>query len=46
MGNWAERRHLAYASYQELATHPDVAELVRGCVTQVNQDLAAEARLA
>ena len=46
VGSWAERRHLAYASYQELATHPDVAELVRGCVAQVNADLGGEARLA
>ncbi len=46
VGNWAERRGIAYASYQELAANEAVAELVRGCVEQVNRDLAAEPTLA
>jgi long-chain acyl-CoA synthetase len=45
-GNWAERRGLAYASYQELAAKPEVEELVAGCVAQVNRDLAADPALA
>jgi long-chain acyl-CoA synthetase len=24
VGNWAERRNIAYGSYQELAAHPEV----------------------
>jgi long-chain acyl-CoA synthetase len=46
VGNWAERRNLPYGSYQDLAIHAQVAELIRGCVEQVNRDLAGEARLA
>ncbi|HSE94382.1 MAG TPA: AMP-binding protein [Methylomirabilota bacterium] len=46
VGSWAERRNLPYGSYQDLATHEQVAELIRGCVEQVNRDLAGEARLA
>jgi len=46
VGSWAERRGLAYASYQELAGLPEVAELLAGEVRQVNRDLAAEPALA
>ncbi|HZS85442.1 MAG TPA: AMP-binding protein [Stellaceae bacterium] len=46
VGNWAERRGIAYASYQELAANEAVGELLRGCVEQVNRDLAAEPALA
>ena len=42
VGDWAERRNLAYASYQELAAEEAVYDLVRGCIEQVNRDLAAE----
>jgi long-chain acyl-CoA synthetase len=45
-GNWAERRGIAYASYQELAADPQVADLIRDCVAKVNADLAREPRLA
>lgn len=45
-GNWAERRGLAYASYQELAAKPEVIELIADCVAQVNRDLAADPKLA
>ncbi len=42
VGDWAERRGLAYSSYQELAGHPQVYELVRECIEQVNADLAQD----
>jgi long-chain acyl-CoA synthetase len=46
VGNWAERNGLAYASYQELAAKPQVYDLIRDCVEQVNRDLAADEKLA
>ncbi|MBH9577517.1 AMP-dependent synthetase/ligase [Inhella proteolytica] len=46
VGNWAERRGLAYAGYVDLAGKPEVLELMRGCVEQVNADLARDERLA
>jgi long-chain acyl-CoA synthetase len=46
VGNWAERRNLAYAGYTDLAAKPEVLELVRDCVEKVNADLAADERLA
>jgi long-chain acyl-CoA synthetase len=46
VGSWAERHHLPYASYQELAAHPKVYELVQRSVEQVNRELAGEAHLA
>jgi long-chain acyl-CoA synthetase len=46
VGNWAERRGIAYASYQELAAEERVYALIRDCIEQVNRDLAAEPGLA
>ena len=46
VGNWAERRGLAYSGYTDLAAKPEVYELIRGCVEQVNRELAAEGDLA
>jgi long-chain acyl-CoA synthetase len=46
VGNWAERRSLAYSGYTDLAGHEEVYELVRECVEKVNRDLAADPRLA
>jgi long-chain acyl-CoA synthetase len=46
VGDWAERRNLAYASYQELAAEEAVYDLVQGCIERVNRDLAAEPALA
>ncbi len=42
VGNWAERRNIAYSSYTDLAAHGAVYDLIRGCVEQVNAALAAE----
>jgi long-chain acyl-CoA synthetase len=46
VGNWAERRGLAYGSYQELAAEPAVYALVKDCVEKVNRDLAREPNVA
>ncbi|MWL86063.1 MULTISPECIES: long-chain fatty acid--CoA ligase [unclassified Cupriavidus] len=46
VGNWAERRHLAYAGYVDLASQPDVIAMIAECVEQVNADLANDAMLA
>jgi long-chain acyl-CoA synthetase len=42
VGNWAERRNIAYAGYTDLAAHSTTYDLVRECVEKVNADLAAE----
>ena len=46
VSNWAERNNISYASYQELAAHPRVYELVRDCIAQVNADLASDPQLS
>ena len=46
VGDWAERRNLAYGSYQELAAQDAVYDLLQGCVERVNRDLAAEPTVA
>jgi long-chain acyl-CoA synthetase len=46
VGNWAERRNLPYAGYADLAQKPEVYELIRECVEQVNADLAEDTMLA
>ena len=45
VGNWAERRNLAYTGYTDLAGQRPVHDLIRGCVEQVNADLARDPRL-
>ena len=46
VGNWAERHGVAYASYQELAAHPRVQELIAGHVRETNQSLAGDETLS
>ena len=46
VGNWAEKRNLPYAGYNDLAAKPQVIELVRECVEKVNADLAQDDKLA
>ena len=46
VGNWAERRGIAYSGYTDLAAHQQTYELVRDCVQQVNADLASEALMS
>jgi long-chain acyl-CoA synthetase len=37
VGNWAERNNVIFASYQELAALPQVYDIVRGHIRQVNR---------
>ncbi|MGE5148538.1 MAG: AMP-binding protein [Rhodospirillaceae bacterium] len=46
VGDWAERRNIAYASYQELAAHPAVYDLIEEEIGRVNRDLANKPRMA
>ncbi|HEX6016708.1 MAG TPA: AMP-binding protein [Burkholderiaceae bacterium] len=46
VGNWAEKRNLPYAGYTDLAGKPEVYELLRDCVEQVNADLSQDDKLA
>jgi long-chain acyl-CoA synthetase len=46
VGSWAERNNVVYASYQELANHPRVYEMLKGHVEEVNRSLAAEKMMA
>ncbi|HEY5799912.1 MAG TPA: AMP-binding protein, partial [Burkholderiaceae bacterium] len=46
VGNWAERRGIAYSGYTDLAGQATTYELIRECVEQVNADLAVEAGMA
>ncbi|MCK0168914.1 AMP-binding protein [Jannaschia sp. S6380] len=46
VGNWAERNNIAYASYQELAQHPRVIEIMKGNVEAVNRSVAEDDMLA
>ncbi|TAK50300.1 MAG: long-chain fatty acid--CoA ligase [Xanthobacteraceae bacterium] len=45
VGNWAERNGISYGSYQELAGHPRVYEIIAGHVAEVNRSLAQEPRM-
>jgi long-chain acyl-CoA synthetase len=46
VGSWAERNNVSYASYQELAAHPQVYEMVRKRLDEVNRQLAEEPQMA
>ena len=46
VGNWAERNNVAYASYQELAAHPEVYKMVKESVEQVNESLLGDELLS
>ena len=45
VGNWAERKGMAYSGYTDLACQPQVYELIRECVEQVNADLASDPKM-
>ena len=45
VGNWAERNNVVYASYQELAGHPLVYDMIAAHVDEVNRSLAGEPRM-
>ena len=44
VGNWAERRGLAYTSYQDLSAKPEVRELIREEIRKINATLPEAAR--
>ena len=46
VGNWAERNNISYASYQELAGHPRVYEMIREHVEEVNASIAEDPMLS
>ncbi|TNF22357.1 MAG: long-chain fatty acid--CoA ligase [Rhodobacteraceae bacterium] len=46
VGNWAERNNIAYASYQELAGHPKVLEMIQSHVEETNESVAQDEMLS
>ena len=42
VGNWAERSGLPYAGYVDLASKPQVLEMMKDCIEKINADLATE----
>jgi long-chain acyl-CoA synthetase len=46
VGSWAERNNVVYASYQELAGHPLVYDMIEKHVAEVNRSLAADKMMA
>jgi long-chain acyl-CoA synthetase len=46
VGNWAERNNIAYASYQELAQHPQVLDAIQGHIEEVNVSVAQDEMLS
>ena len=46
VGNWAERRGIAYSGYTDLTGKPPVHELIKTCVDEVNATLAHDAMVA
>ena len=45
VGNWAERRNLAYTSFQDLSAKPEVRRLIAEEIAEVNASLPAAARI-
>ncbi|TYB77551.1 AMP-binding protein [Maritimibacter fusiformis] len=46
VGNWAERNNISYASYQELAGHPKVLDMVQAHVEEANRSIAEDTMLS
>ncbi|MDA7430483.1 AMP-binding protein [Primorskyibacter aestuariivivens] len=46
VGNWAERNNIAYASYQELAGHPKVLDMIQSHVEDTNASVAEDEMLS
>ncbi len=46
VGNWAERNNIAYASYLELAGHPEVYKMMAENIEQTNADLATDSKMS
>jgi long-chain acyl-CoA synthetase len=45
VGNWAERRHIAYTSYTDLAQKPEVYNLIYNEINRVNKSLSKDEQL-
>jgi long-chain acyl-CoA synthetase len=45
VGNWAERRNIAYSGYVDLTGNSAVAELIGGCIEKMNEELSKESML-
>jgi len=45
IGNWAERRHIAYTSYADLAQKPEVYDLIFNEIKRVNKSLSDDEQL-
>ncbi|SEJ32334.1 long-chain acyl-CoA synthetase [Deinococcus reticulitermitis] len=45
VGQWAEKRQIAYSTYMDLSAKPEVAELLRGEVREVNARLEPHERI-
>ena len=45
VGNWAERRNIAYSGYTDLAQRQEVYQLICDCVEKANAELAHDAML-
>jgi long-chain acyl-CoA synthetase len=46
VGSWAERNNVVYGSYQELAGHPLVYDMIERHIAEVNRDLARDKVMA
>ena len=46
VGNWAERRNIAYSGYTDLAQKPEVYALMGECLERANAELANDPMLA
>jgi long-chain acyl-CoA synthetase len=46
VGNWAELNNIAYASYQELAGHPEVMDTIQKHMEEVNRSVAEDPMLS
>lgn len=46
VGSWAERHNVVYGSYQELAGHPLVYDMIEKHVAEANRSLASDKMLA
>ncbi len=46
VANWAERNNIAYASYQELAGHPQVLDTIQSHIEEVNKSVACDEMLS
>ncbi|MCC5987585.1 MAG: AMP-binding protein [Pararhodobacter sp.] len=46
VGNWAERNNIAYSSYQELAGHQRVLDMIQEHVSETNESIARDQMLS